>query len=68
MLLEIPYTLTEGGRITSKTVKRLYYEYERNVNPSLFSTLSNKATTIRTSFMLQVFSSEMVIGKIALIA
>jgi hypothetical protein len=25
MLLEIPYTLTEGGRITSKTFKRFYY-------------------------------------------
>jgi hypothetical protein len=39
MLLEIPYTLTEGGRITSKTLKRFYYEYERNVEINIFSTL-----------------------------
>jgi hypothetical protein len=32
MLLEIPYTLTEGGRITSKTFKKFTYEYERNVS------------------------------------
>ncbi len=25
MLLELPYTLTEGGRITSKTFKKFYY-------------------------------------------
>ena len=48
MLLEIPYTLTEGGRITSKTFKRLFYEYERNVSMSRRSTLSKKATTIET--------------------
>lgn len=30
MLLELPYMLTEGGRITSKTFKKFYYEYERN--------------------------------------
>lgn len=40
MLLELPYTLTEGGRITSKTFKKFYYEYERNVPSILFSTLS----------------------------
>ena len=32
MLLETPYTLTEGGRITSKTFKRFIYEYERSVS------------------------------------
>jgi hypothetical protein len=42
MLLEIPYTLTEGGRITSKTLKRFYYEYERNVRNYLFSILLEK--------------------------
>ncbi len=31
MLLEVPYTLMEGGRITSKTFKKFIYEYERNV-------------------------------------
>lgn len=40
MLLEIPYTLTEGGRITSKTFKKFYYEFERTVTPVLFSTSS----------------------------
>jgi translation initiation factor 3 subunit C len=37
MLLEIPYTLTEGGRITSKSFKRFNYEYERNVHAVLVS-------------------------------
>jgi translation initiation factor 3 subunit C len=40
MLLEIPYTLTEGGRITSKTFKKFYYEFERTVSYLLFSTSS----------------------------
>jgi hypothetical protein len=31
MILEIPYTLTEGGRITAKTFKKVYFEYERSV-------------------------------------
>ena len=31
MILETPYTLTEGGKITSKTFRRIYYEYERAV-------------------------------------
>lgn len=31
MILEVPYTLTEGGKITSKTFKKIYYEYERSV-------------------------------------
>lgn len=30
MVLEVPYTLTEGSRISSKTFKRLFYEYERS--------------------------------------
>lgn len=32
MLLETPYTLMEGGRITSKTLRKFTYEYERNVS------------------------------------
>lgn len=39
MVLEVPYTLTEGSRISSKTFKRLFYEYERSVSVPLFSTL-----------------------------
>lgn len=31
MILEVPYTLSEGGRISSKTFKRLFYEYGRSV-------------------------------------
>lgn len=30
MIIEIPYTLTEGGRVTSKTLKRLFNEYEKS--------------------------------------
>lgn len=30
MILEIPYTLTEGGKITAKTFKKVYFEYERS--------------------------------------
>lgn len=32
MILEIPYTLTEGGKITAKTFRKVYFEYERSVN------------------------------------
>ena len=45
MLLEIPYTLMEGGRITSKTFKRFTYEYEKNV-PSLRLSSSLKKNSI----------------------
>lgn len=31
MILEIPYTLEDGGRITSKTLKKVYEHYERSV-------------------------------------
>jgi translation initiation factor 3 subunit C len=31
MVLEVPYTLTEGGRISSRTFKKVYFEYERSV-------------------------------------
>ncbi len=31
MILEIPYTLTEGGKITAKTFRKVYFEYERSV-------------------------------------
>lgn len=31
MVLEIPYTLEDGGRITSKTLKKVYEHYERSV-------------------------------------
>lgn len=32
MILEVPFTLTEGGRITSKSFKKVAYQYERSVN------------------------------------
>lgn len=31
MVLEIPYTLEDGGRITSKTLKKVYEHYEKSV-------------------------------------
>ena len=46
MVLEMPYTLTEGGKITSKTFRRFFYEYERSVSLGLLSISSKKATTI----------------------
>jgi len=30
MVLEIPYTLEDGGRITSKTLKKVYEHYEKS--------------------------------------
>jgi hypothetical protein len=48
MLLETPYTLMEGGRITSKTLKRFTYEYERSVILCLYSSLSRKIIIIET--------------------
>jgi translation initiation factor 3 subunit C len=53
MLLELPYTLTEGGRITSKTFKKFYYEYERNVFTLPFSTSLKSHSTTATSSTLQ---------------
>jgi translation initiation factor 3 subunit C len=52
MLLELPYTLTEGGRITSKTFKKFFYEYERNVTPPPRSTSSRSRSTTATSSTL----------------
>lgn len=51
MLLELPYTLTEGGRITSKTFKKFYYEYERNVPLHSLSTSSKSPSTTAISSM-----------------
>lgn len=63
MLLELPYTLTEGGRITSKTFKKFFYEYERNVIPHLFSTSSKNLSTTVTSSTLLAYISVRVHGR-----
>jgi hypothetical protein len=31
MILEVPFTLIEGGKITSKSFKKVAYQYERSV-------------------------------------
>ena len=59
MILEIPYTLTEGGKITSKTFRKVYYEYERSVNLFLFSiSLLSHSTIEIWSLLLQLNSNK----------
>jgi hypothetical protein len=43
MLLEVPFTLMEGGKITSRSFKKLAYNYEKSVKY-----LSNLAFHCRT--------------------
>lgn len=30
MVIEVPFTLTEGGKITSRSFKKLAYQYEKS--------------------------------------
>ena len=46
MILEIPYTLNQGGRISSKTFKKLFYDFERSVILYLFLAFYRRASEL----------------------
>lgn len=49
MVLEIPFTLLEGGKITSRSFKKVAYQYERSVLLHLCSISLQSLSTTETS-------------------